>query len=403
MQTDVLISVIIPVYNVEKYLASCLKSVIEQTYRQIEIILVNDGSADTSGRICDDFAAQDERIKVIHKENGGPVSARNTGLRAALGKYICYIDSDDWVEPNMLEGLYQTLKEKDVDLVMCGYYEDTGNKSKPVYHGLPEGKYDREALINDIYPNMMVNEAFFEWGIIPGLVAKLFKREIIEDYQLEEDERIKMGDDAACIYPSLLTADSIYIMHECLYHYRQVLTSLVRGFTDPAAEREQYKIMYQYTRNRLMSLRNVYDCIKQWDKYVLFLMFQRADALYQDFDKRDFLFPFPEVKKGETIVLYGAGTYGQRLYKYLSETGFCKIAGWADRNYEELRKLGIKADSPDIISELEFDHIVIAITYAAARKGAYKDLAAKYGSNKVVIIDEELILSGESKKAFGLV
>lgn len=402
MQTDALISVIIPVYNVEKYLECCLESLVNQTYSFIEIILVDDGSIDGSSQICDKFARRDKRIRVIYKKNGGPVSARNAGLRAARGQYISYVDSDDWAEPNMLERLYETMTKEDVDIVMCGYYEDTGSKSKSVYHGLPSGKYDKETLIRNVYPNMMVNKHFFEWGIIPGLVAKLFKRKSIETCQLEEDERIKMGDDAACVYPALLLSNSIYIMPECLYHYRQVLTSLVRGTISPAEECSRYQVMYQYTREKLIKLQDIYDCKAQWDKYVLFLMFQRADVLYRNLHQLDFLFPFPTVKKGESIVLYGAGTYGQRLYKYLEKTGFCKVAGWVDRNYGELIKLGLTVSSPDIIPDLQYHHIVIAITYACARQGAYHDLTDKYGKEKVVVIDEEIILSEQSKKAFGL-
>lgn len=249
---------------------------------------------------------------------------------------------------------------------------------------------------------MIVNSDFFEWGIIPGVVAKLFKKENIERFQFEVDERITMGEDAACIYPCLLSCGSIYVMHECLYHYRQVLTSMVRQIGDPVLERVQYKIMYQYTKGKLIGLRNIYDCIEQWDEYVLFLMFQRADTLYKGIDKLDFLFPYPNIKRGERILLYGAGTYGQRLYHYIRKTNFCKIAGWADRNYEELRKLGLKVDSPGIIPEIEYDHIAIAITYAKARQDAYKELSSKYGKNKLAVIDIDLIMSGESKTALGL-
>lgn len=402
MQNDNLISVIIPVYNVAKYLECCLNSVINQTYPFIEIILVDDGSIDGSGQICDNFATKDKRIQVIHTSNRGLVSARKTGIQAALGKYIVCVDSDDWVEPNMLGHLYKTLKEQKVDIAMCGYYEVIGNKSKPIYHGLPEGKYDKELLLKNVYPNMMVNERFFEWGIIPGLVAKLFKKEAVINSQLEVPDQITMGEDAACVYPCLLSVNSIYVIHECYYYYRQILTSMVKRLGDPDSERNQYKIMYQYTKSKLMRFRGVYDCLEQWDKYVLFLMFQRADALYRDLHQLDFLFPFPTVKKGERIVLYGAGTYGQRLYKYLKKTGFCEVVGWVDRNYEELTKLGLAVSSPDIIPELQYHHIIIAITYASTREGAYHDLTNKYGKEKVVVIDEEIILSEKSKKAFGL-
>ena len=403
MQADnPLISVIVPVYNEERYLQCCIQSIREQTFKQIEIIIVNDGSTDNSGKICDGFAAADNRIQVIHKKKGGLVLARKTGIKAASGKYIAYVDSDDWIEPDMISRLYNAISEQDVDIAICGYYEDTGSKSKTVYHGIKEGRYDKNALMKDVYSRMIVNSDFFEWGIIPGVVAKLFKKENIERFQFEVDERITMGEDAACIYPCLLSCGSIYVMHECLYHYRQVLTSMVRQIGDPVLERVQYKIMYQYTKGKLIGLRNIYDCIEQWDEYVLFLMFQRADTLYKGIDKLDFLFPYPNIKRGERILLYGDGTYGQRLYHYIRKTNFCKIVGWADRNYEELRKLGLKVDSPGIIPEIEYDHIAIAITYAKARQDAYKELSSKYGKNKLAVIDIDLIMSGESKTALGL-
>ncbi len=403
MQIDnPLISVIVPVYNVEQYLQCCIQSILDQTFHQIEIILVDDGSTDCSGKICDYFAKQDKRVRVIHQENGGTVLARNEGIKAAQGEYVSYVDSDDWIDADMLELMYSIIQEQNVDIVMCGYYEETGNKRKAVYHGVEAGKYDKDALRENVYPKMIVNESFFEWGIIPGFVAKLLKKKCIESFQFEEDIRIKMGDDAACIFPCLLSVQSIYIMHKCLYHYRQLLSSMVRTISDSDKERELYRIMYQYTKNKLTSLRNIYDCTEQWDNYVLFLMFQRADTLYRGFRDLDFLFPFSDVKRGETIILYGAGTYGQRLYNYIKKTNFCTITGWVDQNYRELRKLGLKVDSPDIIQKTGYEHIVIAITYAGARQGAYKDLAAKYGERKLAKINVDLIMSENSKKAFGL-
>lgn len=403
MQKDnPLISVIVPVYNEEQYLQCCIQSIQKQTFKQLEIIIVNDGSTDNSGKICDDFAAADNRIQVIHKRKGGLVLARKTGMKAASGNYIAYVDSDDWIEPDMISRLFNAVLEQDVDIAICGYYEDTGSKSKTVYHGIREGRYDKNTLMKDVYSRMIVNYDFFEWGIIPGVVAKLFKKESIERFQLEVDERITMGEDAACVYPCLLSCQSIYVMHECLYHYRQIPTSMVRQIGDPELERKQYKIMYQYTKNRLIDLCNIYDCIEQWNKYVLFLMFQRAEALYQGYYNLDFLFPFSDVKRGETIILYGAGTYGQRLYHYIKKTGFCRIIGWADQNYKELRKLGIEVDAPDIIRDAEYDHIVIAITYYKARQGAFKDLAGKYEKSKLAMIDVDLIMSESSKEAFGL-
>ena len=117
-----LISVIIPIYNVEQYLKECLESVINQTYRNLEIILVDDGSKDKSGKICDEYKNKDERIKVVHKENGGLSDARNAGMKIATGKYIQFIDSDDFIDKDMIETLYNLIIENEADISMCSNY-----------------------------------------------------------------------------------------------------------------------------------------------------------------------------------------------------------------------------------------------------------------------------------------
>ena len=124
------VSVIVPVYNVEKYLKRCLDSIIDQTYSNIEIILIDDGSTDNSGTICDRYTKNDKRIIVIHKENGGLSSARNAGIEIATGKYLCFIDSDDYIENDMIEYLYCGIKKYDVDIATCGFSNiySTGRK-----------------------------------------------------------------------------------------------------------------------------------------------------------------------------------------------------------------------------------------------------------------------------------
>ena len=145
------ISVIVPVYNVEYYLKQCLDSIVNQTYRNLEIILVDDGSTDSSGDICDEYAQIDARIKVIHKENGGLSSARNAGLDVCTsgGELIAFVDSDDWLELDMFEVLYTNLKEKNVDIACVGYYQCYMNKI--VKGNFCKGKlYSGENLISEI-------------------------------------------------------------------------------------------------------------------------------------------------------------------------------------------------------------------------------------------------------------
>jgi glycosyltransferase involved in cell wall biosynthesis len=396
------VSIIIPIYNIENYLEECLNSVISQTYKDIEIILVDDGSTDKSGEICDLYASKDNRIKVIHKQNEGLVCARKTGLHESNGNLIAYVDGDDWIEPNMIERLYNVLAENDVDIAMCGRFEDTGDTHRVVNHGIREGKYNKQDLMEKVYPNMIVNGEFFEWGIFPGVWDKLWKREALFEYQVAVDERLTMGEDAACTYPALLNANSIYVLHECLYHYRQIATSMVKQNSDIELQRKRFNILYNSVNVSFEKYKDIYDLREQWLEYVLFLMVPRADVLYQGIEELEFLFPFSKVKKGSNIIIYGMGTYGQLLYKYINRTRFCNILACADRNYIELAKQGVPAVSPEEIGNYDYDAIVVANSFAGVRNAIYRDLCAKYPKEKIHLMDEETIKSVESLKAFGL-
>lgn len=396
------ISIIVPIYNIKAYFPQCIESLLYQTFSDMEILLVDDGSTDGSGKICDEYAQKDSRIRVLHKKNGGLVSARKAGLSMAKGEYIAYVDGDDFIEPDMYERMYRTMKEQDVDVVMCGRYEDTGDVSRKVFHGIPEGRYGKERLIRDVYPQMIAKEAFFEWGIFPSVWDKLFRRECLEQFQMEVDDRIVMGEDAACVYPCLLHAESIYILQECLYHYRQTVSSMVKKIPDCETEREQFRIFYQTINKSFERDIEIFDLRQQWKKYVLFLMVPRSDGLYKGYEELDYLFPFPKVKKGTDIILYGAGTYGQRLYRYLKRTGFCRVEAWVDQNYKQLQAMGLPVENPIVISDVPNAAIVIANTFEISRKKLYQELVTKYQREKIHLLNEKLVFSEETIQAFGL-
>lgn len=396
------ISLIVPVYNAEMYLKKCVESIQKQTYKALELILIDDGSTDKSALICDEFALKDKRIKVIHKSNEGPVIARKRGLEVASGQFVAFADADDWLEPNMIERLYEELIKYDVDICMCGRYENTGDSQRSVYHGIPQGKYDKKSLFEHIYPSMIVNGDFFDWGIFPGLWDKLFKRTCLEEYFMDVDDQITMGDDAASVYPAILNADGIYVIGECLYHYRQTVSSMVKSKPMLNIETQKYSILYTSVLKKFEQYKNIFDLREQWLEYLLFLMVPRADSLYRDIDKLDYLFPFPDVKKGSNIVIYGMGTYGQRLYSFLKRTGFCNVLMCADRNYIELCKQGLCVNSPEEICKCDYDAIVVASSFAKARTSIYNDLISHFPKEKVHIMDVDLIKSDSTLKAFGL-
>lgn len=397
-----MISVIVPVYNTAQYLHRCLDSILNQTLKDVEVICVDDGSTDASPQILDEYAAADNRVRVIHKENSGLVSARKIGLKAATGGYIGYVDSDDWVEPEMYERLLTVLEKEQADIAMCGRIEDIGDTSRWVRHGFPTGRYDKQSLIEKIYPGMIVNGAFFEWDIFPGVWDKLFRREALESFQMAVDERLTMGEDAVCTYPALLHAESICIIDECLYHYRQNPASMVRQKADVKTERQKFHLLYQTGFRELKRGKNIYDLTEQWKEYLLFLMIPRADALLEGMEKMDYLFPFPEVKRGSEIILYGMGIYGQRLYQFLKESGFCHVSACADRNYEELNRQGMRVISPEEIADCGCDVIVVANSFAGVRREIKEELTEKYPKKTVCVMDEAFIYSDDMLRMFGL-
>lgn len=397
-----MISIIVPIYNVRSYLEQCIESIIHQTYKELEIILVDDGSTDGCSEICDHYKALDDRIVVIHKENGGLVSARKTGIIAATGAYIAYVDGDDWIEPDMYETLYKKMVEEDVDVVLTGRYEDTGNYSRKVICELFAGRYNKCSMEEQVYSRMLVGGDFFTWGIFPSVWGNLYKKKDILQFQLRVENEITMGEDAAVVYPLLLSVRSIYVLDECFYHYRQSANSMVKQKGESDLERKRFRILYNAVSREFSNGYNTDNLQWQWRQYMLFLMLARADGLYDGFDELDYLYPFPDIKRGTKIILYGASTYGQRLYDYLRETSFCQVQLWADRNFVELRKFGLNVSSPDEIANQEFDYIVIAVSYAKTIKSIKKELCKVVDEAKIKSIDVETVVSETSMKAFGL-
>lgn len=398
-----MISIIVPIYNTAEYLEKCMDSILSQSFEKIEIILVDDGSTDGSGLICDKYAKEDDRIKVIHKDNGGLVSARKTGVEVSNGDLIGFVDSDDWIESDMYEKLYACMLDNDVDIAMCGRFEESFGVSKSAYHGIAEGEYRGDELKEKVFPRMLVNGDFFEWGLYPSYWDKLFKREALEKYILSVDERIEMGEDAAGVYPCILNSKSIYVLKECLYHYRQSGNSMVRKKNSNAEqERTKFRILYKSVLKQFEEGVSIFDLREQWRQYVLFLMMARADILYKDFLNQEYLFPFPEIRKGSRIIVYGAGVWGFRLYGTLKENEEYEVVAFVDKNYENLKTDEINVVSPEDIDNYVYDAIIITVSYARVQKEILKSLEKRFPSRLIYVPNKDDVLSDKTMYAFGL-
>lgn len=205
-----LISIIIPIYNVESYLATCLNSVINQTYKHLEIILVDDGSTDGCGEICDDYAKCDTRIKVLHKENGGLSDARNAGMAVAQGCFIGFVDGDDWIELDMYEVLYQAIRDNHADVAICGYYEQIGDRIIDEYATGEVLLYSGKEIVR----KLLLNDTSYQ--ICIAVWNRLYKRELIQDIQFPFG---KLYEDIVYSTEVLLKCDTCVYVDKKKYHY----------------------------------------------------------------------------------------------------------------------------------------------------------------------------------------
>lgn len=200
------ISVIVPVYNTEKYLRRCIDSILAQTFTDFELLLINDGSRDSSGAICDEYAAKDSRVRVFHKENGGVSSARNVGLDNAKGEWISFVDSDDWIEAKAYECMLHEVEYKGVQLALCGFNEILRDEIHPIF--LPNIQHGKDSFIQEYL--------LCEWYVIWNL---LVKRELIENEKFRLDETVRIGEDADLLFKLLLSTSEIIIINKQLYNY----------------------------------------------------------------------------------------------------------------------------------------------------------------------------------------
>lgn len=214
-------SVIVPVYNVEQFLPQCLDSLLAQTLSEIEIILVDDGSTDSSGAICDDYAARDRRIRVLHKKNGGLMSAWKAGALQAGGEYLGFVDSDDWVEPDMFSTLREKADETNADIVVCGYLREYGESSSPEKIYPRTGYYSREKIREEFLPRLINFGPMLERYISPNRVTKLIRRRLLLQNLSFCDDNISLGEDFVTTFPCILDAQGMFVMQDYRpYHYR---------------------------------------------------------------------------------------------------------------------------------------------------------------------------------------
>lgn len=350
------VSIIVPIYNAQKYLRKCLNSILNQSYPHFELILVDDGSEDLSGKICDEFVQMDNRIKVIHKKNEGLICARITGIHAASYEWIAFVDADDWVETTFLTCLAGLMDKEEADFVAMGCIAETTYGMNYISNKIKTGIYEGENIKNEFIPKMFYYAGIFQFGLLPYMWNKLFRKKLLESCYTAIDTKIYDGEDVAVVYPYLLRVNKIVVTNDYLYHYRIHNASMTykkgEGFY------ENISRLYLYL-NPIFRNSDYRECLcPQLNQYMrMMVLAGTPDELKK---RGQFCFPFHKVPMGSSIILYGAGQVGIVYYQQLEKTKYCTLVSWVDKNYLDLIKQGLPVETPDGIIQKDYDYIVIA-------------------------------------------
>lgn len=382
-----IVSVIIPIYNTKEYLERCVESVIKQSYKKLEVILVDDGSTDGSAELCDQLHSMDKRISVIHKENGGVVSARLVGLEKAVGEYAILIDSDDWIESRMVQDLHEIAVENDADIVTSGFYREKGKVYGVFADSLKEGIYNSETEKAYLFENMIYHGSLERVGIYGALWSKLIRKTLLKEVHNELDKDIFYGEDMAVTYSCMVRANTIVITHNAFYHYTMRVGSAV--YNSSPYYFKNINELFLFLKKEFEKSSFSVELMKQLNLYMIKLV---LIGLNQNFTL-DYGFSIPYydfernvIKQGEKIVLYGAGQVGKSFFKQISADKLYQLVGWVDERYQYYQEQGLHVLSLDKLDELEYNYILLAVKHEELAKEIKEELIKKYNVKEEKII-----------------
>lgn len=431
---EILVSIVIPVYNAEKYLRKCMTSVVEQSLKDIEIICVDDGSMDRSLEILREYADRDNRIRLYcHKNDGkGAAAARNIGLEKARGKYILFLDSDDWFVPKLAETVYQKAEETEADIVIFDAYWYDNEKDK-ILSKHPKIISKKEVPAKNIFSPLDCPDTLFQISL-GAAWNKLFRREFIEVSGLKF-QTVYHADDAFFVYAAMSSAKRITMLYEKLLYYRANVDTgqsntrdksplsaplfvlklkeylkktgmyetlkvsfLCEGlgyclwYLDTMKTYRAFHELFQFLQEKIIPelLGSVADKEAVEDKlckrYCQIEELDENEYLFKYIkyweERCDKLFPTELVLPTDRVIMYGAGDVGKQYFRENFENSYCNIVGWADKRYLEF---GFPLIAPTEIKGQSYDKILIAVEKRELAEEIRKELIEMGLENRSIV------------------
>ena len=362
---DELVSIVVPVYNVFAYLGECISSILKQTYQNIEVILVDDGSTDGSSTICKKYQDLDPRVKLISQENQGVVCARKNGANAASGNYISFVDADDYVDID----LYQRFMEckGNFDLVISQWFRESNGQVRRTQERIGLGAYQTEDDMNFLFDHLISvasagGTATIRPGLHTGMCQKLYKTNLVRTVFDSVDTSIGFGEDAEFIFRYILQCNSVLVTDICGYHYRKRDTSVTQIKDNGELYLANYSKLYR-------ALYPVFQAHPRCDTLIPQLQFKIFRALGNTPQRMGFapaaqnravVFPFLNLLNEKSIVLYGCGRLGQTYQRQILQFNICKIVLWTGEEWAYHQREGWAVSPLEKISETIYDYAVIA-------------------------------------------
>lgn len=373
----ILVSVIVPIYNAEETLDECIRSIIAQSNEGIELILVDDGSTDSSGNICEEYCKKYSFIKTIHISNSGIFQARKEGVKAAEGEYVTFVDSDDWIEEGAFNFAINTIKSNpEIDMISYAYRYN--NDDEIEINRYKEGIYVGEEIYKIISRGMMFDSIIGERRLNPSLCTKYIRREIYNVVTRDINENISLGEDALVTYSIMCRVKKIGIYNIPFYHYRVNPKSCTHIY--PFERIEQILSFYKNMRSNAEKFGYLDVLEEQITNYTRTLLSMAVKNWFGfELTSIPYVFPMDNLKECSKIVIYGAGVVGKSYVKQLCISKILFVTGWFDKNYKNcVEYMGVRVDDPENIINYDFDKIIIAVKNEVLASQIKKELIDKH-------------------------